>query len=334
MALSKTLSVIISFCYIFFGGVIGLKIFGPSWTVLAVAVGFGLMLAYITLILLNSWIKLEVEKVIGGVIGLAVGLTLSLMLNSGLAQALDYSEVLASVYGLTVSVFSLVGMQLGASKAREFKSKLKDAPQKARKIVGILDTSVIIDGKISDVCETGFVEGDLIIPQFVLKELQAIADSSESTKRTRGRRGLDILNKMKKQTNVSIIIEETDFPSVKEVDQKLINLAKETGYTILTNDFNLNKVAEVHSIQVLNINQLANALKPVVLPGEIMRVQVLKEGKEANQGVAYLDDGTMVVVDNGRKCLGKTVDVTVTSVLQTTAGRMIFASNKTPSTIS
>lgn len=145
---------------------------------------------------------------------------------------------------------------------------------------------------------------------------------------TRGRRGLDILNKMKKQANVSIIIEETDFPSVKEVDQKLINLAKETGYTILTNDFNLNKVAEVHSIQVLNINQLANALKPVVLPGEIMRVQVLKEGKEANQGVAYLDDGTMVVVDNGRKYLGKTVDVTVTSVLQTTAGRMIFASNK------
>lgn len=280
--------------------------------------------------LLDAWMKLDVEKVVGGVIGLAAGLTLSLMLNSSLAQALNYSEIVASICGLTVSVFSLVGMQLGSAKAREFRTKIKELPEAQRKIVGILDTSVIIDGRISDVCETGFVEGDLIIPQFVLKELQAIADSSESTKRTRGRRGLDILNKMKKQANVSIIIEETDFPAVKEVDQKIINLAKETGFTILTNDFNLNKVAEVHSIQVLNINQLANALKPVVLPGEIMRVQVLKEGKEANQGVAYLDDGTMVVVDNGKKCLGKTVDVTVTSVLQTTAGRMIFASNKNP----
>lgn len=330
MAPSKTLSIIITACYIIFGGMAGFSIFGSSLTMLLIFLCFSLLLSYVTLMLLDAWMKLDVEKVVGGVIGLAAGLTLSLMLNSSLAQALNYSEIVASICGLTVSVFSLVGMQLGSAKAREFRTKIKELPEAQRKIVGILDTSVIIDGRISDVCETGFVEGDLIIPQFVLKELQAIADSSESTKRTRGRRGLDILNKMKKQANVSIIIEETDFPAVKEVDQKIINLAKETGFTILTNDFNLNKVAEVHSIQVLNINQLANALKPVVLPGEIMRVQVLKEGKEANQGVAYLDDGTMVVVDNGKKCLGKTVDVTVTSVLQTTAGRMIFASNKNP----
>lgn len=328
MAQSKTLSVIILICYIFFGGMIGFSLFGPSVTMIGLVIGVSILMAYATLYLLKIWLTLEVEKVIGGVIGLAVGLTLALMVNSGLAQALDYSEIIAAAYGLTVSVFSLVGVQLGSYKAREFRTKIKEPPQTGRKIVGILDTSVIIDGRISDVCDTGFLEGDLVIPQFVLKELQAIADSSDSTKRTRGRRGLDILNKMKKQANVNIIIDETDFPSVKEVDQKLINLAKETGFTILTNDFNLNKVAEVHSIQVLNINQLANALKPVVLPGEIMRVQVIKEGKEANQGVAYLDDGTMVVVDNGKKCLGKTVDVTVTSVLQTTAGRMIFASNK------
>ncbi len=165
----------------------------------------------------------------------------------------------------------------------------------------------------------------MIIPQFVLKELQSIADSSETTKRTRGRRGLDILNKIKKQSFVKIIIEDVDFPSIKEVDQKLIQMAKETGYSIITNDFNLNKVAEVQSIQVLNINQLANSLKPIVLPGELMRVQILKEGKEHGQGVAYLDDGTMVVVDNGKRHIGRTMEVTVTSVLQSTAGRMIFA---------
>ncbi len=328
MALSKILSFFISASYIFFGGIIGFNLFGSSWTMLGLVVGLSILAAYSTLSLLKVWLTLEVEKVIGGAIGLAVGLTLSLMLNSALAQALDYSEIIAAVYGLTISVFSLAGIQLGSCKAKEFRTRIKETPQAVRKIVGILDTSVIIDGRISDVCDTGFLEGDLVIPQFVLKELQAIADSSDSSKRTRGRRGLDILNKMKKQANVNIIIDETDFPSVKEVDQKLINLAKDTGFTILTNDFNLNKVAEVHSIQVLNVNQLANALKPVVLPGEIMRVQVIKEGKEANQGVAYLDDGTMVVVDNGKKCMGKTVDVTVTSVLQTTAGRMIFASNK------
>ena len=227
-----------------------------------------------------------------------------------------------------MTILCIVGLQLGSSKAKELRKKAEVRSNPEQKIVGILDTSVIIDGRIADVCETGFLDGDLVIPQFILKELQAIADSSESTKRTRGRRGLDILNKIRKQSYVKIIIDDTDYPSIKEVDQKLIQMAKETGYAILTNDFNLNKVAEVHSLQVLNINQLANALKPIVLPGETMKVQVLKEGKEPGQGVAYLDDGTMVVVDNGRKQIGRNVEVTVTSVLQTTAGRMIFAAVK------
>jgi uncharacterized protein YacL len=189
----------------------------------------------------------------------------------------------------------------------------------------ILDTSVIIDGRVADIAETGFLAGTLIIPQFVLRELQQIADSADSIKRNRGRRGLDILQRLqKKKGSYEIVISESDFPDVREVDHKLIELAKQIEGKIVTNDFNLNKVAQLRGVSVLNINELANALKPVVLPGEIMRVFVLKEGKEYNQGVAYLDDGTMVVVDNARRMIGKNVDVSVTSVLQTTAGKMIF----------
>lgn len=189
----------------------------------------------------------------------------------------------------------------------------------------ILDTSVIIDGRIADICETGFIEGNLVIPQFILKELQHIADSSDVLKRNRGRRGLDILQKIQKLANVNVEIVETDFPKVREVDAKLVELGKTIGGKILTNDFNLNKIAELQGITVLNVNELANALKPVVLPGEVMTVHVLKEGKETGQGVAYLDDGTMVVVDNAIEVIGRNVEVSVTSVLQTTAGRMIFS---------
>jgi uncharacterized protein YacL len=188
----------------------------------------------------------------------------------------------------------------------------------------VLDTSVIIDGRIADICETGFLEGTLVVPQFVLRELQQVADSSDSLKRNRGRRGLDILQKIQKMVGVQVQIVETDFPEVREVDLKLIELARKLQGKIVTNDFNLNKVAQLRGVQVLNINELANSLKPVVLPGEVMRVFMLKEGKEAGQGVGYLDDGTMVVVDQGKKALGKTIEVTVTSVLQTTAGKMIF----------
>ena len=179
----------------------------------------------------------------------------------------------------------------------------------------ILDTSVIIDGRIADIVETGFVDGALVIPQFVLHELQLVADSSDSMKRNRGRRGLDVLQRIQKMPQLTIQIVEEDFPNVREVDMKLIELAKVYNCKIVTNDFNLNKVAQLHGVEVLNINELANALKPVVLPGEVMRVFILKEGKEYNQGVAYLDDGTMVVVDNARKMISKTIDIAVTSVL-------------------
>ena len=188
----------------------------------------------------------------------------------------------------------------------------------------ILDTSVIIDGRITDLCDTGFIEGTLVVPQFILKELQLVADSSDGLKRQRGRRGLDVLDHLQKSSQVSVIITEMDFPDIRDVDSKLIELAKHLDAIIITNDLNLNKVARLQGISVLNINELANALKPIVLPGESMKVFILKEGKEKDQGVAYLDDGTMVVVDNSRRMIGQNVDITVTSVLQTTVGKMIF----------
>ncbi len=188
----------------------------------------------------------------------------------------------------------------------------------------ILDTSVIIDGRIADICDTGFLEGILVIPNFVLNELQMIADSADSIKRNRGRRGLDILNKMQKDQSIMVKISDMDFKDIPEVDSKLVQLAKVMKAKVITNDFNLNKVAEFHGVDVLNINELSNSLKPIVLPGEEMRVLLLKEGKDSNQAIGYLDDGTMVVVENGRRRINDEVEVTVTSVLQTTAGRMIF----------
>jgi uncharacterized protein YacL len=188
----------------------------------------------------------------------------------------------------------------------------------------ILDTSVIIDGRIADICDTAFIGGTLVIPQFILKELQLVADSSDSMKRQRGRRGLEVLDHIQKSSQVSTIISEMDFPEIPDVDSKLVELAKQMDAKIITNDFNLNKVAQLQGLHVLNINELANALKPVVLPGETIKVFIFKEGKEKDQGVAYLDDGTMVVVDNSRKMIGQNIDVTVTSVLQTTVGKMIF----------
>jgi len=199
-----------------------------------------------------------------------------------------------------------------------FKEKSTGQTQK------ILDTSVIIDGRIADISNTAFIEGPLIVPQFILKELQLVADSADGIKRQRGRRGLDVLGQLQKSSQVSVVISEIDFPEIKEVDTKLIEMAKQLDGKIITNDYNLSKIAQLQGIPILNINELANTLKPVVLPGEAIKVFILKEGKEKDQGVAYLDDGTMVVVDNSRKLIGQTVDVTVTSVLQTTVGKMIF----------
>jgi len=192
----------------------------------------------------------------------------------------------------------------------------------------ILDTSVIIDGRIADICEAGFIEGTLVTPQFILNELQHIADSSDPLKRARGRRGLDILNKLRKTPQVRIEVMDIDFPKIREVDSKLIAMARELGADVLTNDFNLNKIAQIQGVNVLNINQLANAVKPIVLPGESMEVTITRPGKERGQGVAYLDDGTMVVVDQGENLMNQTVNVVVTSILQTPAGRMIFAQIK------
>jgi len=233
---------------------------------------------------------------------------------------------------LFIRVFFLVimpyiGFLVGAQKSewldpahlfRFFKEKSVGRSYK------ILDTSVIIDGRITDLCDTGFIEGTLVIPQFILKELQFVADSSDGLKRQRGRRGLDVLNHLQKSSQISVIISEMDFPDIRDVDSKLIELAKQLDAKLITNDVNLNKVARLHGIAVLNINELANALRPVVLPGEAMRVFILKEGKEKDQGVGYLDDGTMVVVDNSRRMIGQNIDITVTSVLQTTVGKMIF----------
>jgi uncharacterized protein YacL len=226
-----------------------------------------------------------------------------------------------------VVVLGYIGTVLGGQKGEWFEpariiAAFRDSSTLRQ--YKVLDTSVIIDGRIADICETGFLDGTLVVPQFVLRELQQVADSSDSLKRNRGRRGLDILQKIQKMGSVAVQVVETDFPEVREVDLKLIELARKLSGKIVTNDFNLNKVAQLRGVQVLNINDLANSLKPVVLPGEVMRVFILKEGKEPSQGVGYLDDGTMVVVDQGKRAIGKTIEVTVTSVLQTTAGKMIF----------
>jgi len=224
-------------------------------------------------------------------------------------------------------LLALVGALAGAAKGGRFHPNEIVAlfkPEKATRLYKILDTSVIIDGRVADICETGFLDGIIVVPQFVLHELQMIADSSDLLKRNRGRKGLDILQRIKKMSGAQVLITDVDFPQIREVDQKLIELGRQMGAKILTNDLNLNKVAQLRGVEVLNINELANSVKPVILPGETMGVFIIKEGKEPNQGVAYLDDGTMVVVDNARRHLGKTVEIVVTSVLQTTAGKMFF----------
>ncbi|TFG63650.1 MAG: TRAM domain-containing protein [Nitrospirales bacterium] len=261
-----------------------------------------------------------------------VGLISSLLfagligLSTGLIGIGDHS-----VFSLLATLMMFLGVPYwGLSMGIRFGKEGWAQPEPAsgsgeqRLKLKLLDTSVIIDGRIADLCETGFIEGTLIVPHFILQELQHISDSSDGLKRARGRRGLDILNALQKMTNIQVKLVEDDFPHVKEVDTKLIELGKQMNGKVLTNDFNLNKVAGIQGVEVLNINDLCNALKPVVLPGETIRVFVLKEGKESGQGVAYLDDGTMVVVDHARTSVGKTVDVIVTSVLQTSAGRMIF----------
>jgi uncharacterized protein YacL len=291
--------------------------------------GTGLALGLLVILIERGIRRVPFKVTIGGAVGFILGLMLAnVLINSFFSGILEGLGIQFSGYFLVNSVLGYLGLLLGLKKGKEFDaSRLPWASKRAGPGSDghkVLDTSVIIDGRIADICDTGFVEGTFIIPQFILQELQHIADSSDPLKRGRGRRGLDVLNRIQKQSSLEVKIVDQDYPKIQEVDAKLIALAKDIHAKIVTNDFNLNKVAELQGVPVLNINQLFNALKPVVLPGEVMNVKILKEGKEPGQGVAYLDDGTMVVVDNARRYMGKSVDVTVTSVLQTTAGRMIF----------
>lgn len=276
----------------------------------------------------------SVTHMLGALLGGAVGLALARTVGAALYWANLDSGRVVFLHTLILLALPYLGMAIGARRgewldpARLVALFRGAGPQRRYRI---LDTSVIIDGRVADICETGFLDGTLVVPQFVLRELQGIADSSDPARRNRGRRGLDILQRIQKLPGVDVMISDVDFPDVREVDMKLIELSRSLQGRLVTTDFNLNKVAQLRGVSVLNINDLANALKPVVLPGEQMTVLILKEGKEQNQGVAYLDDGTMVVVDNARKSIGKSVEMVVTSVLQTTAGKMIFGRMAEPS---
>jgi uncharacterized protein YacL len=265
---------------------------------------------------------------IGGAAGSILGV-LAAVLMSMIFMRLSCAETTRSFLSIAALLGSgYIGLVIGANKGDLLNLQalggIFGAERANHSVSKVLDTSVIIDGRVADISEAHFLDGNILIPQFVLRELQLVADSSDPLKRQRGRRGLEVLGRIQKMPHLDVRIVEDDFPQIADVDMKLIELAKRAGAKIVTNDFNLNKVATVQGIDILNVNQLANALKPVVLPGETMRVFILREGKEYNQGVAYLDDGTMVVVDGARRLINKTVDIIVTSVHQTTAGKMIF----------
>ncbi len=292
----------------------------------------GLLLGTLVIVFEQRISKFTFWELGGGICGLILGLVASnLFAYTFLADTVEQSAMVTSLGILLHTVFGYLGLVLGIKKVRELdvkRFKVLAKTQVPESNYKILDTSVIIDGRIFDICETGFIEGTLVIPQFVLQELMRIADSADPLRRTRGKRGLDVLKKIQNQTDLDVMITDQDFPKIREVDHKLVALANKMGGAVITNDVNLNEIAEIQGVAVLNINQLATALKPMVLPGETMSVFVQKEGKEAGQGVAYLDDGTMVVIKRGKKLIGKNADVAVTSVLQTTAGRMIFAERK------
>jgi len=304
----------------------------------------------------SAWVeqqlgKMPIHDVIAGAIGLAIGLIIANLLGYSFAKIPivgDYIPVIFSIVfgylGITITIKKrqeLTGLfdfvprfMKNFAKMKEMRAGASQAPAETAKAVApkaedkaykLLDTSVIIDGRIADICDTGFIEGTLLIPVFVLEELQHIADSSDVLKRTRGRRGLDILQRIRQSTKVKVEITNVDFDDIAEVDSKLVRLGQQVGGKIITNDYNLNKVAQLRGVEVLNINELSNAVKPVVIPGETMHVTIVKAGKEPGQGVAYLDDGTMIVVENGYHHMNESITVEVTSALQTAAGRMIFA---------
>ncbi len=313
------------FVVVLIAAAIHLHPFGLSQIVSGIlGLALGIFFIFFEMRLEEASLKRLLGAAFGSILGILGALMISHLLNLTSIDRTSSSFIQVTL----LLLMAYVGLVLGANKGDLLNlaalGGLFATEKTPRRNYKVLDTSVIIDGRIADVCETSFIDGTLIVAQFVLRELQLVADSSDPLKRNRGRRGLDILQRMQKMSNITVQIVEEDFPQLREVDLKLIELARVYEGKIVTNDFNLNKVSQLQGVPVLNINELANALKPVVLPGEIMRVFILKEGKEYNQGVAYLDDGTMVVVDNAKKMISKTIDISVTSVLQTTAGKMIF----------
>jgi uncharacterized protein YacL len=292
-----------------------------------VGAGIGFVLSVVIVYLETRIRKSQFKIIWSSTVGTLAGVLLGWALGSIYQTVAGDSSTSIFIKMFFLLIMPYIGFLVGTRKfewleppylLQFFREKSPSSDHK------LLDTSAIIDGRIADICDTAFIGGTLVIPQFVLKELQLVADSPDGIKRQRGRRGLEVLDHLQKSSQVSTMISDIDFPEVKDVDSKLIELAKHMDAKIITNDFNLNKVAQLQGVPVLNINELANALKPVVLPGEALKVFILKEGKEKDQGVAYLDDGTMVVVDNSRKMIGQNIEITVTSVLQTTVGKMIF----------
>jgi uncharacterized protein YacL len=288
----------------------------------------GLLFAVGVILLEVRLRRASLRRLIGAVTGSILGI-LAAYLSSLILTHTIMPESTRSFFSLAIYlVMTYIGLVLGANKGDMLNLQafggVFGSERSAKHSVKLLDTSVIIDGRVADIADALFLDGSIIIPQFVLHELQLVADSADPLKRQRGRRGLEVLQRIQKMPHLDVQIADDDFAQIPEVDLKLIELAKRYDAKIVTNDFNLNKVATLQGIEIMNVNQLANALKPVVLPGEAMRVFILREGKEYNQGVAYLDDGTMVVVDGARKMINKTVDINVTSVHQTTAGKMIF----------
>ena len=298
----------------------------------------------------RKWDAMPTQQIVLTSIGMIMGLVVAALITQLILSA-GASLITISFSALTYVILGYVGLRIGYHRYRGGKTprmrrhlrraaeagilddadllmsdEEEDLPtaQAAPPSRKYLDTSVIIDGRVLDIAKTGFLEGDIVVPQFVLAELRHIADSGDSLRRARGRRGLDVLSKLQKELKTPIVIDETDYPDLEEVDVKLLRLCRDNGGTVVTNDYNLNKVAGVTGLRVLNINDLANALKPMLMAGEELTVQIVREGKEPGQGVAYLDDGTMIVVENGRRYVGETVTAVVTTVLQTSAGRMIF----------
>ncbi|MCS7281481.1 MAG: TRAM domain-containing protein [Desulfobacterota bacterium] len=291
----------------------------------------GIIFGYIIVKLERRLKDIPLKVIVGSLLGIIVGLVIAnLFISKLLFSISEKMPITLPIYVLIYFVMGYLGFRIGVEKSKSLDLSKLPVFEKFQELEGakILDTSAIIDGRIADVVETGFIEGTLVIPQFVLYEIQHIADSPDHIKRVKGRRGLEILHRLQKQNIIPVKIVDYDFPKLKDVDMKLIAIAKRFSGKIVTNDYNLNKVAELQGIEVLNINQLAYALKPPILPGEPLNIRVVKEGKEFGQGIGYLEDGTMVVIEDGRRHIGKNVDIIVTSVLQTPSGRMVFGKLK------